>query len=248
MNNNTNNSNSDIPEEVLELLPWYAIGILSVDDQAFFDKALLKYPLLEDALKEELQAIETVSADKSILDLSAIAPQDERLKSVFNMIDLAETQEQATSSSVKSNSILDKLKSVFDTIMPSEGGMPQYTRLASVGILVLSVAVLTAFVAPLFTEQSDFIPASAVTQPSDEQSSLINSSSTVLLVGYNGTSVELGNNEILKDKLLKIQTVPDKEGIYQISFKQPLTSAEIKQTIDALLEQKELVWFAGESF
>lgn len=248
MNNNTNNSNRDIPEEVLELLPWYAIGNLSVDDQAFFDKALLKYPLLEDALKQELQAIETVSADKSILDLSAIAPQDERLKSVFNMIDLAETQEQASSNSVKSNSILDKLKSAFDTLMPSAGGMPQYARLASVGILVLSVAVLTAFVAPLFTDKSDFVPASAVTQPGDEQSTLINSSSTVLLVGFNGTSVELGNNEILKDKLLKIQTVPDKEGIYQISFKQPLSNAEIKETIDALLKQKQLVWFAGESF
>ena len=250
MNNNTNNSNSDIPEEVLELLPWYAIGNLSVDDQAFFDKALLKYPLLEDALQQELQAIETVSADKSILDLSAISPQEERLKSVLNMIDVAEAQDQRKSQtkSVGSNSLLDKLKSVFDTLVPSAGGMPQYARLASVGILVLSVAVLTAFVAPLFTDQSDFIPASAVTQPTDEQASLINSSSTVLLVGFNGTSVELGNNEILKDKLLKIQTVPDKEGIYQISFKQPLNNAEIKETIDALMKQKELIWFAGESF
>ncbi len=66
----------------------------------------------------------------------------------------------------------------------------------------------------------------------------------MLLVGFNGTSVELGNNKVLKDKLLKIETVPDKEGIYQISFKQTLSAKEIKQTLDALQVQKELIWFA----
>ena len=250
MNNNTNNSNSDIPVEVLELLPWYAIGKLSVDDQAFFDKALQKYPLLDDALKHELAAIEAVNVNKSILDASAIASQDERLKSVFNLIDVDESQNQhdANKKAAKPNSLLDKLKRTFDTLIPNAGGMPQYARVASVGVLVLSVAVLTAFVAPLFTEKSEFIPASAVPQSSDVQKGLVNAASTVLLVGFKGTSVELGNNDILKDKLLKIQTVPDKEGIFQISFKQPLTNAEIKQTIDALLKQKELVWFAGESF
>jgi len=250
MNSNTNNSYSDIPEEVLELLPWYAIGKLSLEDQTLFEKALIRYPLLEGQLQQELQLIETVSTDKSILNLSAIATQDERLKSVLNMIDVAETQGQTkdNSESGTSSSLLDKLKNAFETLMPSADDLPQYARVASVAVLVLSIAALTAFVAPLFTETSEFIPASVVSESSDEQTSLINASKTVLLVGFNGTSVELGNNDVLKDKLLKIETVPDKKGIFQISFKQTLSSDEIKQTIDALLEQKEVIWFAGESF
>jgi len=250
MNNNTNNSYSDIPEEVLELLPWYAIGKLSLEDQTLFEKALIRYPLLEGQLQQELQLIETVSTDKSILNLSAIATQDERLKSVLNMIDVAETQGQTkdNSESGTSSSLLDKLKNAFETLMPSADDLPQYARVASVAVLVLSIAALTAFVAPLFTETSEFIPASVVSESSDEQTSLINASKTVLLVGFNGTSVELGNNDVLKDKLLKIETVPDKKGIFQISFKQTLSSDEIKQTIDALLEQKEVIWFADESF
>lgn len=250
INNNTKKSNSDIPEEVLKLLPWYAIGKLSVEDQTLFEKALIRYPLLEEQLKQELQLIETVSADKSLLDLSAISGQEERLKSVFNIIDIEDTQNQSKAHSEldTTSSLLEKLKNTFNALMPSADGMPQYARIASVGVLVLSVAVLTAFVAPLFTETSDYIPASAVSESSDEQTSLINASMTVLLVGFNGTSTELGNNDILKDKLLKIETVPDKEGVYQISFKQVLSSVEIKQTIDALLAQKELIWFAGESF
>ena len=207
MNNNTNNSYSDIPEEVLELLPWYAIGKLSLEDQTLFEKALIRYPLLEGQLQQELQLIETVSTDKSILNLSAIATQDERLKSVLNMIDVAETQGQTkdNSESGTSSSLLDKLKNAFETLMPSADDLPQYARVASVAVLVLSIAALTAFVAPLFTETSEFIPASVVSESSDEQTSLINASKTVLLVGFNGTSVELGNNDVLKDKLLKIE-------------------------------------------
>ena len=235
MNNNTENSDSDIPEEVLELIPWYAIGKLSVEDQALFEKALIRYPLLEKQLQQELKLIETVSADKSLLGKSAISAQEERLKSVLNMIDIAENQDQAKShnESGTSSSLLEKLKNAFDALIPNINGVSQYARLASVGVLVLSIAVLTAFVAPLFTETSDFIPASALTESRDEQSSLINASNTVLLVGFNGTSIELGNNETLKGKLVKVETVPDKEGIYQISFKRVLNGDEIKQVIES---------------
>ena len=250
MNNNTKNSNKDIPEEVLEILPWYAIGKLSVDDQALFERALLQYPLLQIQLEQELQSIETVSTNKSLLDKSIIANQDERLKAVFNMIDMAETQDRLKNKdkSDTNYSLLDKLKNTINSFIANPSGMPKYARAASVSVLVLSVAVMTAFVAPLFTEKSDFIPASAVTQPLSEKSSLINSSQTVLLVGFKGSSTELGNNKVLKGKLLKIETVPDKEGIYQISFKKLLSVDEIKQTLDALQVQKELIWFAGEAF
>ena len=244
MNNNTNNSDGPIPEKVLELVPWYAIGKLSVDDQALFEQALVSYPSLREQLDIEQQMQAAVSADHSILNKSAIAPTEERLKSVLNMIDI----EEASQSQVQNVSMLDKLKSMFDSIIPSANGVPQYARVASVGILVLSVAVMTAFVAPLFNDKSDFIPASAVTQSDINKPALTNSTKTTLIVGFDGTSVELGDNTVLKGKLSKVESVPDKDRMFQISFKETLSADEIKQTIDALLLQKEQIWFAGEAF
>ncbi len=247
MNNNTKNSKNIIPKELLELVPWYAIGKLSVDDQAFFDEALRKYPLLEDLIAEEQQMMQLVSENESVLDKSAIANQDERLKSVFNMIDIAESQEQIRELTEASSSVFDKLKNLLG-LSPNAEGTPQFARAASVAVLVLSVGVLTAFVAPIFTDKSEFVPASASSQVNNQQTIAANSTKTVLLVGFKGTSTELGNIKILKGKLAKIESVPNKEGIYQISFKKMMSSAETKQTIDALLSQKELVWFAGEEF
>lgn len=248
MNNNTNNSDGSIPEKVLELIPWYAIGKLSVDDQAYFEKALVSYPSLSKQLETEQQIFEAVSADHTILDRSAIAPTEERLKAVFNMIDVEEARSNAENTE-SSDSLLDKIKNSFEVIFPSSNGLPQYARVASVGVLVLSVAVLTAFVAPLFTDnKSDFTPASAVTQSNINQPSLINSTKTTLLVGFNGTSVELGDNTVLKGKVAKIESVPDKEGIFEISFKKSMNADQIKETIDSLLAQKQLIWFAGEAF
>ena len=246
MNNNTKNSDGAIPEKVLELIPWYAIGKLSVDDQALFEEALVSYPSLQELVEFEHKLIQSVSADASLLEKSAIASTEERLKSVLNMIDVEDAKEQ--SHKQHSNSLIDKLKSALDLLVPSQNGAPQYARIASVGVLVLSVAVLTAFVAPLFTDESEFTPASAITQPNDVSPSTVSGSQTTLLVGFKGTSVQLGDNDVLKGKLLKIESVPEKEGIYQISFKKAMSSEETKKVIDALLIQKELVWFAGEEF
>lgn len=249
MNNNTKNSEGIIPEEVLELVSWYAIGKLSVDDHALFEKALISYPSLQQELELEQQILNVVSTDHSVLDKSVIANQDERLKSVLNMIDVAEAQDQSKNDSglSRETSFVDKIKGVFDSLIAGSTVMPQYSRVASVGILVLSVAVMTAFVAPLFTDKSDFTPASAVAQADEDRPSLINAAQTVLLVGFKGTSNELGNNNVLKGKVLKIETVPEKENMYQISFKKNMNDSEVKKTIDALTAQKELIWFAGEA-
>ena len=246
MNKNTKISNSDIPDEVLELIPWYAIGKLSVDDQAIFQAALLKYPLLEARVQQEQQMIKMVSADKSLLEKSALVQPEERLKSVLNMIDVAETQHQSSQPS-EDESFIAQLKNTIVSWVSTPKAASQY---ASVTVLLLSVAVLTAFVTPLFTgDKNEFIPASAVSQNDVESKRIfVNSSNTVLLVGFNGTSAELGNNAVLKDMLFKIETVPDKKGMYQISFKKPLSDEKIKQTIDALTKQKDLVWFAGEKY
>lgn len=247
MNKNTNNGNDSIPQEVLELIPWYVTDTLSVDEKAFFKEALASYPQLQQHIKMEEQLHQKVVVDPSVLDKSAIAPTEERLKSVLNMIDVEEAKTQTSTQ----NSFADKLKSIVDMLIPNVNGTPQYARVASLGVLVLSVAVLTAFVAPLFTNsnKSDYIPASAVTTQTEEKKNApVNSASTKLLIGFKGSSVELGNNSLLKGKLAKIESVPDKEGFYQISFKQHLSPAETQKMIDALLAQKDMIWFAGEEF
>ncbi len=246
---NTNNV-TNIPEEVLELIPWFVIGKLSVDAQAFFENALQSYPLLQKELKIEQQTIKLVSADNSLFYKSVIASPEERLKSVFNVIDNLEPPSKATSHSKSdvTGSIVERLKNAFDSLIPSLHIRSQYARIASVSVLALSIAVLSSFVAPPHTETSDFIPASAVTQPMGNQTSLADTSNTILLVGFNGTSLQLSNNDALKGKQIKIDSPADKDGFFQISFKDSMNADEVKQTIDALLAQEDTVWFAGEAF
>jgi len=242
MNNNTNNSGGAIPEEVLELIPWYAIGNLSVDDQVLFEEALVLYPSLEKHIEIEQQMLSAVTANPALLEKSIVAPTEERLKSVLNMIDIEETQKQ---DSVKDNSFISKLKGSVELFIPSSGE-PQYARIASLGALVLSVGVLTAFVMPLFNDNSDFIPASVEVSSNSEEAVTTNSSKISLFVGYNGSSTDLANNPVLKGKVLKVDSIPNKKGIYQVSFKPSVNAAEVKKILEALLSQKDLVWFAGE--
>ena len=229
------NDNSNIPEEVLELLPWYATGKLSIEDKTFFEIALSKYSSLEKELKQELALIKTVSNNSSLLDLSITSDPEQRLKSVFNMIDNEEALVPA-----KKAPLLKKLKNAFDALI-SDQIAPSYARFASVGLLVLSVAAISTFVVSSFNETSDFTLASASSHPMDEQTT-----TTSLLVGFNDTHDQLENIEVLKEKLMKIETAPDGTGFYQIRFKKVLSPEEIKQTLEALQKEQELVWFAGE--
>ena len=171
--NNTTNNTTDIPVGVLELLSWFAIGKLPEGAQAVFEDALQSYPLLQKQLNLEQQMIELVSADISLLDQSVIGSQEQRLKSVFNVIDKLELPNKAIShsESVVTSSLAGRLKNAFDSLIPSLDLRSQYARIASVSVLVVSIAVLASLVAPSDTETSDFTPASAVTQPIDDQTS-----------------------------------------------------------------------------
>ncbi len=245
--NNTNNT-SYIPKEALELIPWFAIGKLSEDAKDFFEKALLSHPSLQKLLQTEKQMIELVSADKSLLDRSVIAPKEERLKSVLNVIDNLETATKAHSESNVRQSLFEKLKNTFFSLIPISDSKPQYAQFASVSALVLSIAILASIVNPSTIETSEFIPASAVTQATENQASLVSATKTILLVGFHGSPEELSNNDALKGKQMKIDSPTDKEGFFQISFQDSMSKDEVKQTLDALLKQKESVWFAGEAF
>jgi hypothetical protein len=70
----------------------------------------------------------------------------------------------------------------------------------------------------------------------------------MLLVGFNGSSVELGAYPAFRDKLAKIETVPNKKGMYKVSLNQKLSAVEMKELLTTLEAQTELVWFVGEAF
>ena len=248
---NKNTDNQEIPDEVLELLPWYATGSLSPADTNFFEQALSDYPSLRVRLEQEHEMIQIVSKDNSLLDLSLLEPQEERLKAVFNIID-AEPKPQKQDTLINTEeSLFDKIKQGFNSFLGADGdGFSQYARAGSVAVLVISLAVLTAFIAPLFNQSSDFLPASsgANTKENTTSENVSKNLTTILLVGFKGSSVDLGANKVLENKVAKIESIPTKEGMYQISFKNKLNEAETKEIIAALMAQKELVWFAGEEY
>ena len=243
MNNITHNT-ALIPEAILELLPWFVLGKLSSDDQASYEKALKTYPSLQKQFELEQRMIALVSADNTLLDKSAIAPAEERLKSVFNVIDNLDT----TVASNAKLSIVAKLKNVFNSIIPSLGIKPQYARFAGVAALALSVAILSAIVIPSSTETSDYSLASADAPSLVNQTPVANAAKTILLVGFNGTEEELAQNDVLKGKQINIGSPEDNDGFFQISFNDSMSTDEVQQTMEALLAQKETVWFVGEAF
>ena len=52
----------------------------------------------------------------------------------------------------------------------------------------------------------------------------------------------------LKGKLKKVESVPGKEGMYQITFNKKMNEAQIKEVLSSLSSNKELIWFAGEAY
>ena len=240
----------NIPEDILGLIPWFAINKLSSEDQIIFESALIDYPSLKQQLEDESKMIAKITANNSIYYNTIFGSSEERLKTVWNIIDKPETSTATKISNKESlnSNLFAKLKNIVNVLIPNHHSMPQFARVAGLGGLVLSVAVLTTLAKPLFTHTSDFVPASAVTQPTANQPSEESTTQTILLVGFNGSSEELSNIDALKGKQLNIESPPDKEGFFQVSFKQAMDSNEIKTTIDALLKHKEAVWFAGEAF
>jgi hypothetical protein len=235
-----NTKNKKVPDRALELMPWFAIGELSSDEQVYFEEALVEFPELQRLLDQERKMIHMVSEDKSLLDLSVLEPTEERLKSVLNQIDSMTSNEEANGRG-KLN-LFDTLKQALSSWLPSDLNILANARVASAAVLVVTIAVMMAFVAPLFN-QEQFTPASAVDPETNNPVS-----TTMLLVGFNGSSVELGAYPAFRDKLAKIETVPNKKGMYKVSLNQKLSAVEMKELLTTLEAQTELVWFVGEAF
>ena len=241
---------NNIPKEVLELLPWFATKKLSSEDKSIFDGALNTYPSLQKQVDNEHEFINKITANKSILHKRVIAPPEERLKVVFNAIDnpVVNHHKKPKLKTDSLDTFFTSLKNTFESITSPDNTKAQFATFAGVGALILSVAVITAVVIPSYSEKSDFTLASASVESTSNQTTKADSVDIILLVGFSGSSEELSNLDVLKGKKIDIQSPADKEGFFEISFKQTLNEDEIKQTVDGLLEHKDKVWFAGEAY
>ncbi len=236
---NTDTKNNEIPEKALELLPWFVTGKLSPEEYTYFTEELKNNSALESMVEEERNVFNLVTEDKSLIGLSTLAPPESRLENIFKQIDNL----PADTPTASNTNLIDKFKNIISSWIPTSFSTTEYARFASVSLLVVSLAALMAFVAPLFTEKSEFTPATAKT------ANIINEQlTTVLLIGTSGSIDSLQSHPLLKGKLKKVESVPDKEGIYQISFNKKLSKTEVKDILSSLSANKELIWFAGEAY
>ena len=240
---NIDTKNNEIPERALELLPWFVTGQLSSEDNAYFKEVLHSNSVLESLVEEERNVFNLVIEDKSLMGLSTLASPESRLENVFKQIDNISVETPSSISTNENQSFVDKIKSDISAWVPATFGVTEYARFASVALLVISLSVMMAFVAPLFTADSEFTPAAA------KSAEVVNDkSTTILLVGTNGSMDSLQSLPLLKGKLKKVESVPGKEGMYQISFNQKLNNAQIKEVLSSLSSNKDLIWFAGEAY
>lgn len=240
---NIDTKNNEIPERALELLPWFVTGQLTSEDKAYFKEVLQDNSALESLVDEERNVFNLVTEDESVIGLSTLASPESRLENVFKQIDNLSVETPQSNPAGDNQSFIDKLKSTISSWVPARLGITEYARFASVALLVISLSVLMAFVAPLFTDKNEFTPAAA------KSANVINNqSTTILLVGTNGSMDSLQSHPLLKGKLKKVESVPGKEGMYQISFSQKLSNTQVKEVLSSLSSNKELIWFAGEAY
>ncbi len=232
----TNNNN--IPKEIIELLPWYAIGCLSDEEHNTFQTALLKYPDLQSKLDQEREMITIISENHDLLEESALIPSAQRLESVLNRLEaqnLEEVSESQQSNVKNSNGIKD----FFTNLIPNNFGTLHY---ASIAVAVFAAAIFFALVEPIFNNQDNtFVPAAAKISDSQSQH-------TVILVRVNGDSEDLKKIPALSNFYSKIEPVSGNKGMYQIKLNKKLNAEQVKKLISDLQTQTELIRFAGEEF
>jgi len=223
---------TEIPEEALKLLPWYATGWLSNEERAYIQDILAKHPELQEQLDIELEIIDIIAKDKSILNLSSLDSPENRLDKVFETIDNTPKLDK-------------KNKSSFKNLLGSWFLPPFSLQYASLTVVsVLTISLLFAFVVPLVNQKSNFHPATSTEKSVSQKST----PATILLVGLNGDPELLKTLDPLKNKLEKIDSVPGKKGMYRVSFKDKLIPEQTKELIEFLVSQKDMVWFAGEAY
>ena len=150
MNNKDNNNQTF--KQALELLPWYALGLLGSEEKKFVEKALLESPELQEHLKAEHELVQCLHEEKELFSLSAIEDREERLEQL-----LEREEFQPKESEQQKAKINTKLAVFFQSLFSGNMSKSQYMGFAAV--TTLSIALLFAFAMPLLEHNSTFYPA-----------------------------------------------------------------------------------------
>ena len=227
-------NNNQVPIQALELLPSYALGLLEVQEKQFVEKSLLEFPALQEQLKAEHEMVQHLREEKEIFSLSAIEDREERLGQ------LLKREEFQPQKSKQRTTINTKLISLFKTLLSGNVNKSQYMGFAV--ITTLSIALLFAFSIPLFEDKSTFQLASI--ESGEEKSDKI-----TVLIGLRVAPDDPKLLKVLNSYNVKTTTIAEKDGMYRLSFtKNRPSEKELKKLLSTLLEQKELIWFAGEAY
>ncbi len=230
MNNKINNN--QIPVQALELLPCYALGLLSSKENDYIDKMLLAFPELQGHLKTEHEMIQYLREEKELFSLTAIESREERLGQLLKREEFQPKKPVAT--------VFTKLADFFQSLFSGHMSKPQYMGFAAV--TTLSIALLFAFAMPLLEQESNFYLAAI---ESDEGKLDKNT----LLVGLSVAPDDPKLLKVLNNYTVKAATIAGKDGMYHLSFTNTKTDAvDMDKLLSILEKQTELVWFVGEAY
>ena len=233
MNNKDNNN--QIPVRALELLPWYALGLLEVEEKQYLEKALLEFPELQEHLKTENEMVQHLREEKELFSLSAIENREERLGQL-----LKREEFQPKVSGQQETTINTKLVKFIKALFLGNMSKPQYVGFAA--ITTLSIALLFAVTTPLLESKSTFYPAST---KSDEGTTEKNT----LLIGLSVEPNDPRLLKLLKKYDIKTSSIAEKDGMYRLSFtNNKPNAADLDKLLLTLSKQKELIWFVGEAY
>ena len=226
--------NNQIPLQTLELLPWYALGLLDEEEIQVVKKALLEYPELKDHLKVEHEMSMYLRREKELFSQSAIEDRENRLKVLLEREEFKPKIHQQQSGSINKK-ISEFFGSLFSNIMDK----PQYIGVAAVSTLF--IAVLLAFTVPLVEHKSTFYPAAVVPEKTMGKDTL--------LIGLNVAPNDPKLLKILNSYNVKITMIKGKDGMYRLSFiKDKPNTEELKKLLKILSKNTDLVWFVGEAY
>jgi hypothetical protein len=226
-------NNNEVPIQALELLPWYALGLLARKEKEYVEQMLLEFPELQAHLKTEHEMGKYLKEEQEIFSLSAIEDRERRLAQLLTRDEFQpeKNNEQELLSS--------KLVSFMNNLFTGQMSKTQYMGFAA--ITTLSIALLFAFTVPLLESSSTFYPAAIESDDAKQNTNTV-------LVGLNVEPNDPRLLKILKSHGVMTTTIAGKDGMYRLSFTKEPSALDLDELLSALSKQTELIWFVGEAY
>ena len=230
---NKKQNNNEIPIQAIELLPWYALGLLAPEEQDYVEQMLLEFPELQEHLKTEHEMVKVLKEEQETFSLSAIEDREKRLSRLLARDEFGHKKRK------KQEPISNRLVNIFTDLFAGQMSKTQYLGFAA--ITTLSIALLFAFTIPLLEHKSTFYPAAVDSKDTKEKGNTV-------LVGLNVEPNDPRLLRILKEHRVKTTAIPGKDGMYRLSFSNTPSKLDLEKLLTTLSKQTKLVWFVGEAY